>query len=135
MINQRSWGGKRLGAGRPRGSRGKRTEVVEELLERLNCNPIEGMARIANNDKAALGITEDIPIALRARMYEALAPYLQPKLKSTEISVELDRPEINGSLSVTEKFIADALKHETTVGECEAETNEQSHHISATHAQ
>ena len=104
-----AWGGKRPRAGRPKGRRGRRTEAVEELLARLNCNPIQGMAMIACNHKKALGITEDIPITLRAKMYEALAPYLQPKLKSSAISLEVERTGTNGSLAATDKLIADML--------------------------
>ena len=75
---------------------------------RLNCDPIEGMARIANNDVKALGITEDVPLVLRARMYEALAPYLRPKLKSTEIShVEANIP--HGEWSETAAWIEEVL--------------------------
>ena len=102
-------GGKRPGAGRPQGSRNKRTEAVEELLERVGCNPIEGMAMIAINNKAALGITEDVPITLRARMYEALAPYTAPKMKSTELSVTSDTEYETVGVSVTQEFIQRTL--------------------------
>jgi len=43
-------GGKREGAGRPAGSANKRSEEIQDLLDRLNCNPIEGMALIANGN-------------------------------------------------------------------------------------
>ncbi len=85
-----NWGGKRPGAGRPKGSKGKRTERVEELLERIGCDPIEGMARVAMNDVEALGLVdgETIPVTLRAKMYEALAPYIAPKRRSTELTID-----------------------------------------------
>jgi hypothetical protein len=85
-----NWGGKRPGAGRPKGSKGKRTERVEELLERIGCDPIEGMALIASNDAEALGLAdgETIPITLRAKMYSELAPYVAPKRRATELTID-----------------------------------------------
>lgn len=41
--------GKKTGGRKP-GSRNKRTQQVEELLEAMKCNPIEGMAKIALGD-------------------------------------------------------------------------------------
>ena len=56
MIQTKSKrGGARPGAGRPRGSKGRRTEDIEAMLERLGCNPLEVLAMIAINDKKGLG--------------------------------------------------------------------------------
>jgi hypothetical protein len=52
-------------SGRPKGSRNKLTLKVVDRLEALGCNPIEGMARIAMDEKAEL--------SLRAQMYKELA--------------------------------------------------------------
>ena len=104
-MTAHNWGGRRQGAGRPSGSKNKRTEATEAMLERLGCNPIEGMALIANNDKEALGITEDVPIALRARMYEALAPYIAPRLRTSEVTVHEGEHE-RGSLDALHQIIA-----------------------------
>jgi hypothetical protein len=51
-------GGAREGAGRGKGSKGKRTLAVEETLERLNCDPIEGMALIAMGSVPCLSCSE-----------------------------------------------------------------------------
>ena len=72
------------------------------------------MAWVATNNKAALGITEDIPVVLRARMFEALAPYLNPKLKSTEIphvgsSERETYPSLPATKALLETFLANEL--------------------------
>ena len=88
----KGWGGKRAGAGRPPGSKNRRTLAVEQTLERLGCDPIEGLALIANNDKERLGLEQDIPIALRAKCFSELAPYIAPRMKASEITYG-DQPE------------------------------------------
>ena len=89
-MNGDNWGGKRPGAGRPKGSENKATVGVRELLERIGCDPIEGMARVAMNDTEALGLAdgETIPITLRAKMYSELAPYVAPKRRATELTID-----------------------------------------------
>jgi len=47
-----------------------------DLLESLACNPIEGMARMAMDEKH--------PPQLRGRMYAELAQYVYPKRKAIE---------------------------------------------------
>lgn len=71
-------GGKRPGAGRPKGSRNKRSEAVRKMLERLNCNPVEGLATIANTTESE---------SLRVDCLKALLPYYAPKLATTDIKV------------------------------------------------
>ena len=89
-MSRDNWGGKRPRAGRPKGSENKATVEVREALERTGCDPIEGMARVAMNDAEALGLPEGetIPITLRARMFEALAQYVAPKRRSTELTID-----------------------------------------------
>jgi hypothetical protein len=60
------------------------------VLERTGCDPIEGMARVAMNDTEALGLAdgETIPITLRAKMFDALAPYVAPKRRATELTID-----------------------------------------------
>jgi len=41
----------------------------------MGVDPIVGMAQLASNDKEALGIAEDVPIAIRAQMFKELATY------------------------------------------------------------
>lgn len=73
-------GGKRPGAGRPKGSKSKKTLAVEAKLEELGCDPIEGMAKIA---QAAFD-AEDFQLA--GNMYKELAQYVAPKRKAIEHS-------------------------------------------------
>lgn len=63
-------------AGRKRGSPTKRTAEVRERLAALNCDPIEGMARIALNKRVDVGI--------RAGMYKELAKYVAPQLRAMD---------------------------------------------------
>ncbi len=64
--------------GRVAGTPNKRTLEAMQKLEELDCNPIEGMARIA--------MDESNSIELRAKMLAELAPYVYPKRKSMDIS-------------------------------------------------
>lgn len=82
-----SGGGKRPGAGRPVGSINRKSIEIENLLKSMEVDPIKGMALIASNDKQALGITEDVPISIRAQMYKELAPYVAFKLRAVEINL------------------------------------------------
>src|SRR5215211_8394308 len=72
-------------AGERRGGRktdiqNKKTQAVADTLAELGCNPIEGMARIAMDENAELG--------LRAQMYKELAHYIAPKRKAIEVTGE-----------------------------------------------
>ena len=89
-MSRDNWGGIRPGAGRPRGSENRATIQVKEVLARTGCDPIQGMAWIAMNDADALGLPdgEAIPITLRAKMFEALAPYVAPKRRATELTID-----------------------------------------------
>lgn len=60
--------------GRQKGTPNKRTQDVAQLLAQMGCDPIEGMARIAMNEK--------LSPELRGRMYAELARYVYPKLKA-----------------------------------------------------
>jgi Family of unknown function (DUF5681) len=66
--------------GRPKGSKNKQTLAVTELLEALGCDPIEGMAMIAMDEKA--------DPTLRAQIYKELAQYIAPKRKAVEMKTE-----------------------------------------------
>jgi hypothetical protein len=59
-------------------TKNKITRDVAALLDSLNCNPIEGMARIAADEKV------DMPI--RARMYSELSQYVSPKLGNIQLT-------------------------------------------------
>ena len=90
---------------RAKGTRNKRTLQVRDLLERLDCNPVEQTALMALGDVpcpmcGGTGKTkhkrpracsaceghgrEYVPMEIRASMRRALLPYFAPKLKSIE---------------------------------------------------
>jgi hypothetical protein len=62
--------------GRKAGTPNRKSQTVNEILESLGCNPIEGMATIAGN--------AGNPPELRGRMYAELAQYVYPKRKAIE---------------------------------------------------
>lgn len=68
-----SRGGKRQGAGRPIGAKNKRKTFIAEKIARTGCEPIEGMARVANE---AL-LSNDY--ALAGEMCKELAQYIARK--------------------------------------------------------
>lgn len=64
--------------GRQKGTLNKATVDVQATLERMGCDPIAGMARIALDEAASP--------ELRARMMSELAQYVAPKRKAVEHS-------------------------------------------------
>jgi len=76
-------GHKKIG-GRKRGTKNKKTILAtDELLLKLNINPIEKLINIAESDDAS--------IEQQIRCWQEVAKYTYPKLKSQEIYVEEDR--------------------------------------------
>ena len=75
--------GKKTG-GRTKGTKNKRTQEVIDILNELDCNPIEGLVNIA---KIAM---EKQDYALAGNMYKELSQYLFPKRKAVEVSNEVD---------------------------------------------
>jgi hypothetical protein len=65
-------------AGRKKGTPNKTTQTIQEKLDALGCDPLEGMAQIALEAKA----TGDMVLA--GRMYAELAQYVAPKRKAVE---------------------------------------------------
>lgn len=89
-----SHGGKREGAGRKKGSAGKKTLAIEDKLSKLNCDPIVGMAKIA--EEAML--IKDYQLA--GSMYKELAQYVAPKRKAVEVTGDGGGPvETNSDIS------------------------------------
>jgi len=76
-MPQGSQPGERRG-GRTAGTPNKRTAELIERLAELECDPVEGLAAIAN-DPATDAV-------LRARVYADLLPYLYPKRKAMELA-------------------------------------------------
>lgn len=64
--------------GRKPGSVNRITADIMHALAELRCDPIRGMARIANNRKNEAG--------LRLKAYSDLAQYVYPKRRSVEIT-------------------------------------------------
>jgi len=67
------------GNGRKKGTPNKSTQTIMDKLSELNCDPLEGMARIA---KRAMDEGE---FMLAGNMYKELAQYVAPKRKSIEM--------------------------------------------------
>ena len=63
--------------GRTLGTPNKKTQVLIERLEALDCDPIEGLVRIAQDEK--------ISTELRVRCYAELAQYVYPKRKAVDV--------------------------------------------------
>lgn len=78
----RNHGGKRVGAGRPAGSRMRRSEELAEKMIASGKCPIEALIRLA--EKAE--VDGDISQAINA--WKSTLPYLYPRPKSVEIAPE-----------------------------------------------
>jgi hypothetical protein len=59
-------------------------ETVAERLRLLNCDPIVGMAKLAQD--------EALPAVLRARMFAELATYIAPRRKATDLTGAEGKP-------------------------------------------
>ena len=67
--------------GRKRGSKNKKTLLgADELLLKLNINPIEKLINIASSDEAS--------VEQQIRCWQEVAKYTYPKLKSQEVYIE-----------------------------------------------
>jgi len=76
-------GHKKMG-GRKRGTKNKKTLLAaDELLMKLNINPIEKLINIAESCDAS--------VEQQIRCWQEVAKYTYPKLKSQEIYVEEDQ--------------------------------------------
>ena len=64
--------------GRKKGTPNKKSQDVQAKLDALGCDPIEGMAKIAQQAMSE----GDLPLA--GNMFKELAQYVTPKLKSIE---------------------------------------------------
>jgi hypothetical protein len=78
-------------------------ETVTERLRQLGCDPIAGMAKLAQD--------ETVPAVLRARLFAELAHYIAPRAKAVDLTGADGRP-----LGDETGFNPDALteqEHET----------------------
>ena len=80
--------GERRG-GRPKGVKNKRTQLVINQLNDLECDPIKGLATIAKE------YMERQDYTLAAHIYKELAQYMYPKRRAIEVSAE-----VNSSLEI-----------------------------------
>jgi len=88
-------GGARQGAGRPRGSKNKRTIELHERLEALDFDLVGGLVEMAND-------SEDEKIRLDAR--KTLMPYVYPRLAAQDISLSSDDwPDVRIELVMNDK--------------------------------
>jgi len=71
-------GGKRQGSGRPTGSPNKRSKEIQERLDAMDVDPIEGMAMIASDPT----VTPE----LKFQCFKELAQYVAPKRKSIDMT-------------------------------------------------
>lgn len=98
-------GGKRSGAGRPKGSINKRSFEAQQLCEKLQCDPLEILIHFAKGDWEALGygspektrmvndtvvIEPTISPELRNASARAACEYVYPKRKAIEQSFSDD---------------------------------------------
>lgn len=92
--------GKKTG-GRKAGTPNKNTSEISDLLARLKCNPIEGLARIANGEEILCGVAtisgfvevkHRPTLAQRLKAYTELAEYIAPKRKAVEVSDPEGKP-------------------------------------------
>jgi hypothetical protein len=64
--------------GRQKGTPNKATQSIQQRLDDLGCDPIEGMVKIANE------ALNNADLQLAGNMYKELAQYVAPKRKSIE---------------------------------------------------
>ncbi len=83
MTETAKHGGKRSGAGRPKGSRGRRSEVLAETLLSQGICPVEALIRLAEKAEAQ----GDLGQAMGA--WKGILPYVYPKPKAVEIEPEV----------------------------------------------
>lgn len=70
--------GRKKTGGKTKGCKHRINRDITGLLDKLKCNPIEGLARIAIDDKVDVGV--------RAHAFARLAKFIHPELKSVEVS-------------------------------------------------
>ena len=70
--------------GRIAGTPNKRTQDLQDRLEALGVDPLEGLAQIAKDDTA--------PLELRAKVQMDLMSYLYPRRKALEVGSSNQQP-------------------------------------------
>ena len=84
--------GERRG-GRKKGTPNKKTSDIQKRLDALGCDPLEGMAKIAEE------AMEKKSYSLALMAYKELAQYVAPKRKSVEMKAEVQAIDITEELT------------------------------------
>ena len=88
--------------GRVSGTPNKRTQDLQDRLEALGVDPLEGLALIAKDVTA--------PLELRAKVQSDLLQYLYPKRKSLDVGASNQQPvSIRIGLSATTNHDSDLV--------------------------
>lgn len=77
--------------GRQKGTPNKNTQDIQAKLDALGCDPIQGMAEIAAEARAAGDFN------LAGTMYKELAQYVAPKRKAVEVQGDVT---LGGGLTI-----------------------------------
>lgn len=92
--------GKKTG-GRTKGTPNKRTADVIDRLERLGCDPLEGLARIAMDPES--------PPELRGRLYAELLQYVAPKRRALDVNAS-EAPPISIRIGIPQATVPNAVQ-------------------------
>ncbi len=92
--------------GRPKGTPNRKTREVQDILAKLKCDPIAGMAKIALNPKHSP--------ELRGKMHAELAKYVYPQRKAVEHSGDLQHSGEGGGPI---RFVVERIGTEATKGD------------------
>lgn len=76
-------GGKRAGAGRPKGSRMRRSDAMAERLIAAGRCPVDALVRLAERAEAEGEISQAIGA------WRSILPYIYPKPKAVEVAPEV----------------------------------------------
>lgn len=79
------------------GCKHKITKDVAGLLDKLNCNPIEGLATIANDPAT--------PKAVRSYCFVRLAKFIHPELQSVQLTGANGGPIEHSDVSAREQLM------------------------------
>ncbi len=98
------------GSGRKVGTPCKLASDVRARLQELGCDPIEGMAKLAMDEKT--------PVAIAQRCHAELAQYVYPKRRAVEISgIDGAAIEVNDNSSAIESLKARIAGIASRIGE------------------
>jgi hypothetical protein len=99
-----NYGGSRPGAGRPRGSLSKQTQVAFDLIAGATTHPLEVLLQIANS--------ADVPVNVRAQAASSCLPYCVSRLGAAEAESpdptdEMDMGELEAHVAMLNRRVAE----------------------------